>query len=370
MIFNQRKIKLLLIVGARPNFIKVSPLIHELQRHDEFQFVLVHTGQHYDDNMSSSFFSVLDIPVPDINLEVGSNTHAVQTARIMERFEPVLIEQQPTAIVVFGDVNSTAACALVASKLLIPTVHVEAGLRSFDRTMPEEINRIVTDAISDLLLVSEPSGSVNLKSEGRPEKSIKEVGNVMIDSLERMRPYIEKLTPWKKYELCRKEYGMITMHRPSNVDDPDILHQLLDCLNHIAEELPLIFMAHPRTIARINALNWKPNQYLLIKEPVSYTDSIALQAGAKVVFTDSGGIQEEASCLNVPCLTMRWNTERPITVERGTSTLVGNDPERILEAFIKIQNKKYKTAKGIPLWDGQASRRIVSALQQWVSDKS
>ena len=360
----------MLVAGARPNFIKVAPVLRALAARGTFRISLVHTGQHYDDAMSGAFFKLLDLPEPDENLNVGSASHAVQTARIMERFEPLLEERRPDCIVVFGDVNSTAACALVASKMLVPAVHVEAGLRSFDRTMPEEINRIVTDAICDLLLTSEPAGKPNLLAEGRPAESIVEIGNVMIDSLEYMRPRMEDLAPWERYGLSRGGYGLVTLHRPSNVDDPAVLRRVLGCLERCADDVPLVFPLHPRTRARIGDSGQTLDGGLRLVDPVDYLESLALQAGAKVVFTDSGGIQEESSHLGVPCLTLRPNTERPVTVDKGTSTLVSNDPERIETAFQSILAGGYKKAQPIPLWDGHAAERAAAAIEEWIKARS
>jgi UDP-N-acetylglucosamine 2-epimerase (non-hydrolysing) len=360
----------MLVAGARPNFIKVAPVLRALSARDSFRVSLVHTGQHYDDAMSGAFFRLLGMPEPDVNLNVGSASHGVQTARIMERFEPVVLERRPDCVVVFGDVNSTAACALVAAKLLVPAVHVEAGLRSFDRTMPEEINRIVTDALADLLLVSEPAGRPNLLKEGRPEASIVDIGNVMIDSLEHMRPRMEALAPWERYAFERGRYGLVTLHRPSNVDDPAVLRRVLDCLERCAAEFPLVFPVHPRTKARIGNLGMSLDGALRLVDPVDYLESLALQAGAAVVFTDSGGIQEESSHLGVPCLTLRPNTERPVTVDMGTSTLVSNDPARIEAAFQEVLSGSYKQARPIPLWDGHAAERAAVAIEYWLDRSS
>ena len=360
----------MLVAGARPNFIKVAPVLRALNARGTFRVTLVHTGQHYDEAMSGGFFRLLGIPDPDVNLNVGSASHAVQTARIMERFEPVLEEHKPACIVVFGDVNSTAACALVAAKLLVPVVHVEAGLRSFDRTMPEEINRIVTDALSGLLLTSDPAARPNLVAEGRPEASIVDVGNVMIDSLEHMRAEMEKLQPWTRFGFERGAYGLVTLHRPSNVDDPATLARVMATLERCTAEVPLLFPVHPRTRARIDALGLSLGSALRLLDPVDYLESLALQAGAAVIFTDSGGIQEEASHLDVPCLTLRPNTERPITVELGTSTLVGNDPAAIELAFRAILAGSYKKASPIPLWDGHAAERAASAIDAWLESRS
>jgi UDP-N-acetylglucosamine 2-epimerase (non-hydrolysing) len=268
--------------------------------------------------------------------------------------------------VVFGDVNSTAACALVAAKMLVPAVHVEAGLRSFDRTMPEEINRIVTDALCGLLLASEPAARPNLLAEGRPEESVVDVGNVMIDSLEHMRPQMEAIAPWKQYGFERGRYGLVTLHRPSNVDDPAVLRRVLDCLGRCAAEMPLVFPVHPRTKARIGGLKVPLSGAMRLVEPIDYLGSLALQAGAAVVFTDSGGMQEESSHLGVPCVTLRPNTERPVTVQKGTSTLVGNDPERIESVFRSVLAGEYKKATPIPLWDGHAADRAADAIESWL----
>ncbi len=359
-------LKILLVAGARPNFIKVAPVHRALQQIPETTVTLVHTGQHYDEGMSGSFFRVLDIPAPDANLEVGSGSHAVQTARIMERFEPVLLSSAPNAVVVFGDVNSTAACALVAAKLCVPVVHVEAGLRSGDRTMPEEVNRIVTDALSDLLLASEASGVAHLRAEGQAEERIRLVGNVMIDSLRWVLPRIAGERPWERHGLHRGGYGVLTLHRPSNVDDLAVLERLMACLSQVSREVPLVFPAHPRTRAALDRVGWTPPSEIRVCEPVSYTESISLQAGAAVVITDSGRLQEEATCLGVPCLTLRDRTERPATVELGTSTLVGSDPHRILAAFGEVRAGTYKKAHDIPLWDGRASGRVAAQLVSWL----
>jgi UDP-N-acetylglucosamine 2-epimerase (non-hydrolysing) len=284
----------------------------------------------------------------------------------MERFEPVLEERRPACIIVFGDVNSTAACALVAAKLQVPAVHVEAGLRSFDRTMPEEINRIVTDALCGLLLTSEASGRRNLEAEGRAAASIVDIGNVMIDSLEHMRPRLEAVTPWVRYGLERNGYGLVTLHRPSNVDDAAVLGRVMECLQRCAARVPLVFPVHPRTRSRLDATGLRFDGKLRVVEPVDYLESLALQAGAKVVFTDSGGVQEESAHLGVPCLTLRPNTERPVTVELGTSTLVGNDPVAIEGAFGTVLGGAYKKGRRIPLWDGHAADRVADSLWHWL----
>ncbi len=359
-----------LVAGARPNFIKLAPLVNNLQQIPRIPFRVIHTGQHYDDALSDSFFRTLGIPQPDINLEVGSGSHGAQTALILERFERLLMDSPPRAVVVFGDVNSTLACAIAAAKLMIPVVHVEAGLRSFDRSMPEEINRIVTDVLSDLLLVSEPSGLVNLDQEGIPAEKVQLVGNIMIDSLERMLPQALERHTHVRAGLQAGQYAFLTMHRPSNVDRPEILQQLLHLFDTYSRQLPILFSVHPRTQNRIDALpadSFHPGDDFKFIGPVDYLDSLCLQKNAKVVLTDSGGIQEESTVLAIPCLTLRENTERPVTVTHGTSTLVGSDPQRIRRAFDAILAGDYKQGHAIPLWDGRAAERITSALIDWLA---
>ncbi len=355
---------LYLVAGARPNFIKLAPLIRQMQLRDDLPYQIVHTGQHYDDMMSGSFFRTLGIPVPDVNLEVGSGEQGSQTARILERFENLLLVSPPSAVVVFGDVNSTVACALAASKLQIPVVHVEAGLRSFDRTMPEEINRLVTDTLSDILFASEISGVYNLTKEGISPHKIHLVGNIMIDSLEHTLPAaLERSTP-TRLGLKPREYALLTMHRPSNVDSEEILKGLLQVFSEIALQLPIVFPVHPRTQQRFQELvlcEQIPDDLHMV-DPLDYLDSLCMQKHARLVFTDSGGMQEETTYLNVPCITLRGNTERPVTVELGTSTLVGNDPERIWQVFKQIESGSYKRASRIPLWDGKSAKRIADVL--------
>lgn len=355
-----------LVAGARPNFVKLAPVGRALRARPGLPFKVVHTGQHYAAALSDSFFEVLEIPPPDFNLGVGSGSHGAQTARILERFETLLLAERPRAVVVFGDVNSTLACSLAAVKLHVPVAHVEAGLRSFDRKMPEEINRIVTDTLAGLLLVSEPSGAKNLRAEGHPDAAIREVGNVMIDSLRAVEPRLAELRPWQVFGAAPRQYGFVTLHRPANVDDPEILRRLLDCLGKIAGELPLVFAVHPRTRGRLQAVGFAPPRGLHLAEPMNYLDSVAMQRQAALVLTDSGGIQEESSCLDVPCLTLRPNTERPITVELGTSTLCGNDPDRIWAAYQDVKAGRYRKASAIPLWDGRAAPRVASALGEWL----
>jgi UDP-N-acetylglucosamine 2-epimerase (non-hydrolysing) len=353
-----------LIAGARPNFIKLAPLVWVLHSHREIPFQIIHTGQHYDRAMSQAFFDVLNIPEPDVNLDVGSGEQNPQTARILDRFDTLVQEKPPSAVVVFGDVNSTLACSLAAAKRLIPVVHVEAGLRSFDRTMPEEINRLVTDALSDLLLVSENSGLVHLKQEGIPDEKIRLVGNIMIDSLLQMQPKaLERQTP-VRMGVQPGQYALLTLHRPSNVDDSSTLSRLLNLFEDLSRKLPIIFPVHPRTRKQIEAIGYAPPVNFLMIEPLDYLDSLCLQKHAKLVLTDSGGIQEETSFLDVPCLTLRRNTERPVTVELGTSTIVGNDESLIRDSFEQVMAGRYKHARPIPLWDGHTAERVVICLDE------
>lgn len=361
-----------LIAGARPNFVKLAPLVHALERADDFQFKLIHTGQHYDDALSGSFFRVLGIPQPDLDLGVGSASQAVQVARILEAIEPVFAAECPDAVVVFGDVNSTMAAAFAAASLKIPSVHVEAGLRSFDRDMPEEINRLVADSLAALLLASEPSGVSNLEREGHAKSKVHLVGNIMIDSLKRLQPQAEAAAAWSDLGLERGSYAFLTMHRPSNVDDPKVLGSLLNLFEELSSDLPIIFPVHPRTRANAErfGIDIDSRGDLRCIGPVDYVGSLSLQSGARLVLTDSGGIQEETTCLGVPCLTLRFNTERPITVDEGTSTLVGNDVSKIRSAFSDVIEGRYKAGKEIGLWDGRAAQRIVDILRDELRDRA
>lgn len=360
--------KILNVVGARPNLMKIAPLMDAYATRPGIEPLLVHTGQHYDANMSDLFFRQLGIPEPDLNLGVGSATHAVQTAAIMQAFEPVVLEQRPNAVVVVGDVNSTIACGLVAVKLGVKLVHVEAGLRSFDRGMPEEINRLLTDAISHLLFCTEASGVENLRREGTPEERVHLVGNVMIDSLVRHRERAASSRILEELGLEEAGYAVLTLHRPANVDDPAVLGGLLDALAVIQRDLPIVFPAHPRTQAQLEhhgfgkRLSEAPN--LRIVEPIGYLDFLKLMACASFALTDSGGIQEETTILGVPCLTLRENTERPITIEMGTNQLVGRDPERILAAYEGLAERGAAGWQVPPLWDGRAAERIAEILQE------
>ncbi len=340
---------------------KIAPLMWELRRRDGVSSYLVHTGQHYDEKMSKLFFVELNIPRPDIDLEVGSGSHAVQTAEVMKRFEPVLLDQHPEAVLVVGDVNSTLACALTAVKLGIRVAHVEAGLRSFDRTMPEEINRLLTDAISDWLFVTETSGIDNLRHEGIPAEKIHFVGNVMIDTLLACRDRAEASPILDQLGLQRGSYGVLTLHRPANVDNPEVFSRLMGAIEQLARELPIVFPVHPRTRRSLAAVGAERLPGLILTEPLGYLDFLKLVAHARLVLTDSGGIQEETTVLGVPCLTLRENTERPVTCSQGTNRLVGLNPERIVAEGLQVLTSP-SVGRVPELWDGQAARRIVDIL--------
>lgn len=347
------------VVGARPNFMKAAPVLHALRTRPGMRQTLVHTGQHYDKNLSDVFFSQLEIPPPDVNLGVGSGTHARQTADIMSGFEPVLLERKPDMVLVYGDVNSTVAAALVCAKLLVPVAHVEAGLRSFDRTMPEEVNRIVTDRLADVLFTPSEDGDENLLHEGVSPKKIHRVGNVMIDSLVRLLPAALQ----SPVNGLPDRFALVTLHRSSNVDDGETLKRILDSLLAASQQLHVVFPVHPRTRARISQFGISTEKLHLL-EPLPYIESLALQKRATVVITDSGGIQEETTYLQVPCLTLRSNTERPITVTLGTNTLVGQDSERLAVELSAILDGRAKRGSIPPLWDGRAGERIADVLQR------
>jgi UDP-N-acetylglucosamine 2-epimerase (non-hydrolysing) len=361
-------LKIINVVGARPNLMKIAPLMHAYAKCESIEPLLVHTGQHYDENMSDLFFRQLGIPEPDLNLEIGSASHAVQTAEIMKAFEPVVLDHKPDAVLVVGDVNSTIACGTVAVKLGVKLIHVEAGLRSFDRTMPEEINRLITDAISDLLFCTEQSGVDNLRYEGVPEEKIHFVGNVMIDTLLQHRVNADQSTILDTLALSDGGYAVITLHRPANVDNRENLEGLISALEHIQIDLPVVFPAHPRTRAKFEEFGMVSRlagmQNLHILDPIGYLDFLKLIASAKLVLTDSGGIQEETTILKVPCLTLRDNTERPITVEVGSNRLVGSDPSKIVTAYREIVTGRAVESEIPPLWDGHAAERIVDVLQR------
>jgi UDP-N-acetylglucosamine 2-epimerase (non-hydrolysing) len=371
-------IRILSVVGARPNFMKIAPIVAELKKFSDIEHCLVHSGQHYDELLSGNFFADLGLPVPDVNLQTGSASHAVQTAEIMKRIEPVLIEAKPQMVLVVGDVNSTIAAALTAVKLGIGVAHIEAGLRSFDMTMPEEINRKLTDAISTLLFVTEQSGIENLSHEGVSAEKIFLVGNVMIDCLLSHReraarsPILDQLGLRQNGSGCRP-YVVLTLHRPSNVDDPKTLQGILSAVSALAGDFPVFFPIHPRTRKNIESFGLR--RYLANAEtadgvgivpldPLGYLDFLSLNDRASLVLTDSGGIQEETTALGVPCLTLRENTERPATVEHGSNQVVGVDSDRILTAARSILRKPARRFERPPLWDGKAASRIVTILRE------
>ncbi|MBN1179248.1 MAG: UDP-N-acetylglucosamine 2-epimerase (non-hydrolyzing) [Anaerolineae bacterium] len=363
--------KILHIVGARPNFIKIAPIMDEMARYpDRFEQVLVHTGQHYDDAMSRVFFDDLDIPRPDIDLGVGSGSHAEQTAKVMLAFEPVLLEQKPDLVLVVGDVNSTLACTLVAVKLCVPVAHIEAGLRSFDRVMPEEINRVLTDQVADMLFTTERDANENLRREGVAAEKIHFVGNVMIDTLLRHKERALALDILGQYGAASGGFALLTLHRPSNVDAPEVLSGILDALGEIQTRLPILFPAHPRTVKRVQEFGFEARLAALpglrVVAPLGYLEFLNLMASARLVLTDSGGIQEETTILGVPCLTLRENTERPVTVTEGTNRIVGNDPQRIVSAALAVLDGKSKAGCTPELWDGRAAERIVSVLEEGI----
>ena len=390
--------KILIVAGARPNFMKIGPLMDEINKFPQLQCILVHTGQHYDNNMSKIFFDELGIPRPDINLDVGSGSHAEQTAEIMKRFEKVCLNQEPTHVLVVGDVNSTIACSLVAVKMGIKVIHVEAGLRSFDRSMPEEINRVLTDAISDYLFITEKSAEENLLKEGHSKDKIYFVGNVMIDTLLKHKERAgcsdildrlgllnsecgNKLNE-KKEGNCDNflekqiQYAVLTLHRPSNVDDQETFKEILEALLEISKSFPIIFPSHPRTVNRIQEYKFQNYFHFITSdqkvavnntrinciEPLSYLDFLNLVSKSRLVLTDSGGIQEETTILGIPCITIRNNTERPITVAAGTNSVVGNKKASILTGFHNAMSDEFQEAAFPPLWDGKAAQRIVEIL--------
>jgi len=361
-------VKILNVVGARPNLMKIAPLIEETQRFPDIHQTLLHTGQHYDDKMSQIFFDELGIPQPDIYLGVGSGSHAEQTARVMVAFEKILLEDRPEVVVVVGDVNSTLACAITAAKLRAPVAHVEAGLRSFDRGMPEEINRIVTDALSDFLFTTSRDAGKNLQNESVPAEKIFFVGNVMIDTLIKHRDQARLLNSPAEFGLEPGGYALLTLHRPSNVDTPKVFAGILDAMTMIQRETPILFPIHPRTRKRLDEFGFQsklaisPNLHIL--EPLGYLKFLDLMMHARLILTDSGGIQEETTILGVPCLTLRENTERPVTVTQGTNLVVGTDPTRIVQETRRILDGDIRKGQVPELWDGHAAERIVSVLRQ------
>jgi UDP-N-acetylglucosamine 2-epimerase (non-hydrolysing) len=356
--------KIINVVGARPNFMKIAPIVEEMKKVPEIGALLIHTGQHYDEGMSDVFFHDLGIPVPDVYLGVGSGTHAEQTGRIMVEFEKVCLEHQPDLVVVVGDVNSTMACSIVAAKLLIPVAHVEAGLRSFDRTMPEEINRLVTDALARLLFTTSRDADENLKREGIDPQKIHFVGNVMIDTLLKHREKASRLDTLSKFDVRPGHFALVTLHRPSNVDEPDTLRGVLEALHEISKTMPVILPIHPRTAKRVEEFGLSMDG-IRTSEPLGYLEFLNLMSNAGVVLTDSGGLQEETTILRVPCLTLRHNTERPVTITAGTNIMVGPDKQRILDAMRRIRQGDWKPSGPPELWDGRAAERIVRVIREF-----
>ena len=368
------------VVGARPNFMKIAPIIRALRSQpDAIPVCLVHTGQHYDAEMNDAFFTQLQIPHPDIELEVGSGSHAVQTAEIMKRFEKVVDEELPAAVLVVGDVNSTIACALVAAKKNIPVIHVEAGLRSFDRTMPEEINRILTDRISDMLFITEPSARDNLRNEGVNDRQVYFVGNVMIDTLHHNLshavPAEITLAGVDNAELFlegEQGYVVLTLHRPANVDNRELFRHLLETVRQVSEKIPVVFPVHPRTrkaLEEHGLQTYLDNGNIVCLPPLGYLEMLGLVSSARLVMTDSGGLQEETTVVGVPCITLRENTERPVTVEQGTNTIAGHDRELIMSVVDDVLANGGKSGRTPELWDGKAAERIRQVLHDWLQER-
>ena len=361
----KKQIKIISVVGARPNFMKIAPVHKAFLKHKgTVKHLICHTGQHYDERMSEIFFKDLGLPQPDFYLGAGSGSHAEQTARIMIEFENVVVEEKPDLVMVAGDVNSTIACSLVAVKLGIKVAHIEAGLRSFDRTMPEEINRILTDSISDYLLVSEEAGIINLEKEGITKDKIFFVGNTMIDSLVSFLPKVGKSDVLSRLNLKPSQYCLVTLHRPSNVDSPDFLKELAEVFNSLAEKMKIVFPVHPRTMKNIESAGLMNNLHknLMLTEPAGYIDFLALMKNAGLIITDSGGIQEESTYMGIQCITVRDNTERPSTVKLGTNHLVGTDLKKVKKVAFGIIDGKIKKGTVPPLWDGHTGERIVNVI--------
>ncbi len=370
--FRIEGLKIISVVGARPNFMKVAPLHRAFGKYSSVQHMIVHTGQHYDANMSKVFFDDLELPKPDVYLGVGSGTHAEQTAKVMVEFEKVLVREKPDLVIVVGDVNSTVACSLTSAKLWIPVAHVEAGLRSFDRTMPEEINRMVTDVLSDYLFVTEESGVVNLKHEGIADEKVFLVGDVMVDSLAlykekaKLSAIRQQLSATSGDRLLPRSYTLVTLHRPSNVDEKGNLQTILKIFQATEKHGPIIFPVHPRTRKRIEEFGLSSHfaevKNLVLTDPLGYLDFLNLMMDARVILTDSGGIQEESTFLDVPCITMRENTERPITLELGTNVLTGLSSEKVIDLVEKCYAGEWKKSRVPDLWDGKAAERIARIL--------
>lgn len=362
---------IILVVGARPNFMKIAPLHSELESRG-IDTLLLHTGQHYDEKMSKIFFEELGMPEPDIYLGIGSGSHATQTAKVMVEFEKVCLDSSPSMVVVVGDVNSTVACALVAAKLHIPCAHVEAGLRSFDRKMPEEINRLVTDAIADILLTPSLDGNEHLENEGVDKERIHFVGNIMIDSLFNNLKRAKQSNILEQLELTKKNYALITLHRPSNVDDRDTFQGLISTISHLSNHMDVVFPMHPRTFNRAKEMDLMKDleriDGIRIIEPLGYLEFISLMESSKIVLTDSGGLQEETTALGIPCLTVRENTERPITITEGTNELAGTDPNKIIGLIDSIISTGGKEGNIPKYWDGNTASRIADILIQSISN--
>ncbi|WP_447979439.1 non-hydrolyzing UDP-N-acetylglucosamine 2-epimerase [Candidatus Nitrospira bockiana] len=364
--------KIICVVGARPNFMKAAPVIEALRGQPGIEVMLVHTGQHYDRQMSALFFDELGMPKPDLDLQVGSGSHGEQTGQIMIRFEPILKAEQPDLVIVFGDVNSTVAAALCAAKLGIRVAHVEAGLRSFDRTMPEELNRILTDHLSDYLFTTEAAARRNLLGEGISEEKIIFVGNVMVDTLLKHRSRAEQIQACRRLNLAPRDYALLTLHRPSNVDDETTFSEIIQALSEVIRHISVVFPCHPRTRQQVSLSKLTPQLTegrhgskgrLIIQDPLGYLEFLSLMIDARMVLTDSGGIQEETTVLGIPCLTIRENTERPVTIEQGTNVLVGNSKEKIIAAALNVLNVGVTRTRVPELWDGKAAERIA----EWLS---
>ncbi len=358
------------VVGVRPNFMKIAPVVRDLVERRISRHLFVHTGQHYDESMSRVFFEELGMPTPDVDLGVGSETHGRQTAHMIVGMEELFERQRPDLVVVGGDANSTAAVALVAAKLHVPIAHVEAGLRLFDRSMPEEVNRIVTDHLSDLLFTTEESANFNLEREGLGQRGVHFVGNCMIDTLRRFVAMALAGEPWREFALQPGEYALLTLHRPANVNDVGTLGALLDVMADVSRRLPILFPVHPRTRQRLAALDHPIHGDIRVRGPLPYLAFLGLLARARLVLTDSGGIQEETTALGVPCLTLRPNTERPVTVSHGTNRIVGSQPERVLAGVEQILAGGSTAGRLPPLWDGYASQRLVDVIESFLTTKS
>lgn len=367
------KPKVVHVVGARPNFMKVAPVMAAIARAGFAEQRLVHTGQHYDAAMSDVFFSDLGMPSPDIHLGVGSGSHAEQTAKVLVGFERVCLDERPDLVVVAGDVNSTVACAIDAAKLHIPCAHIEAGLRSFDMRMPEEVNRVLTDRICDILLTPSPDADDNLAREGAAPERIFRVGNVMIDTLRQQLPRAREAAPLTRLGVAAGRYAVMTLHRPSNVDDPAVMRGLLQAVAAVQERMPVVFPVHPRTRSRLGSFGLDgviaAMSGLRLCDPLGYLEFLGLTSQSALVLTDSGGLQEETTALGIPCLTLRENTERPVTVTEGTNTVVGVDPELISREAIAALEGRGKAGRTPALWDGKASERIASVLERWLGER-